>query len=87
MNVHRAFQETIAMTKQKEPQQSFENALKDLEAIVAQMETGQLPLEQSLQAYQRGSELLQFCQKSLADIEQQVRLLNENNTLQTYKDE
>ncbi len=75
------------MTKQKEPQQSFENALKDLEAIVAQMETGQLPLEQSLQAYQRGSELLQFCQKSLADIEQQVRLLNENNTLQTYKDE
>jgi exodeoxyribonuclease VII small subunit len=75
------------MTKQKEPQQSFENALKDLEAIVAQMETGQLPLEQSLQAYQRGSELLQFCQKSLADIEQQVRLLNENNTLQTYQDE
>ncbi|MDP2248022.1 MAG: exodeoxyribonuclease VII small subunit [Nitrosomonadales bacterium] len=75
------------MTKQKEPQQSFEGALKDLEAIVAQMETGQFPLEQSLQAYQRGSELLQYCQKSLADIEQQVRLLNENNTLQTYKDE
>ena len=75
------------MTKQKEPQQSFEGALKDLEAIVAQMETGQLPLEQSLKAYQRGSELLQYCQKSLADIEQQVRLLNENNTLQTYKDE
>lgn len=75
------------MTKQKEPQSGFESALKELEAIVAQMETGQLPLEQSLQAYQRGSELLQFCQKSLAGIEQQVRLLNENNTLQTYKDE
>lgn len=75
------------MTKQKEPQSGFESALKELEAIVAQMETGQLPLEQSLQAYQRGSELLQFCQKALAGIEQQVRLLNENNTLQTYKDE
>jgi exodeoxyribonuclease VII small subunit len=75
------------MSKQSAAQPSFEQALKELEGIVAQMETGQLPLEQSLQAYQRGSELLQFCQKSLADIEQQVRLLNENNTLQTYKDE
>jgi exodeoxyribonuclease VII small subunit len=75
------------MTKQKEPLQNFETSLKELEAIVAQMESGQLPLEQSLQAYQRGSELLQFCQKSLADIEQQVRLLNENNTLQPYNDE
>lgn len=73
------------MSKQSAP--SFEQALKELEGIVAQMETGQLPLEQSLQAYQRGSELLQFCQKSLAAIEQQVRLLNENNALQTYKDE
>jgi exodeoxyribonuclease VII small subunit len=75
------------MTKQKEPQLNFETALKDLEAIVAQMESGQLPLQQSLHAYQRGSELLQFCQKSLAEIEQQVRLLNENNTLQPYHDE
>ncbi len=73
------------MSKQSAP--SFEQALKELEGIVTQMETGQLPLEQSLQAYQRGSELLQFCQKSLSDIEQQVRLLNENNVLQTYKDE
>lgn len=75
------------MTKQKEPLQNFETSLKELEVIVAQMESGQLPLEQSLQAYQRGSELLQFCQKSLADIEQQVRLLNENNALQPYHDE
>jgi exodeoxyribonuclease VII small subunit len=75
------------MTKQKESQQSFETALKELEAIVAQMESGQLSLEQSLQSYQRGSELLQFCQKSLSEIEQQVRLLNENNIFQPYNDE
>lgn len=75
------------MTKQKEPEQRFEEALKELEAIVAQMESGQLPLEQSLQAYQRGNALLQFCQKSLTDIEQQVRLLNDNNSLQPYQDE
>lgn len=77
----------MVKTEPKESRPDFEQALKELEAIVAQMEAGQLPLEQSLQAYQRGSELLQQCQKALADIEQQVRLLNENNTLQTYRDE
>jgi exodeoxyribonuclease VII small subunit len=75
------------MSKQPAAQPSFEQALKELEGIVAQMESGQLPLEKSLQAYQRGSELLQFCQKSLSDIEQQVRVLNENNILKIYKDE
>ena len=65
---------------------SFESALSELETLVSQMESGQLPLEQSLAAYKRGAELLQYCQKSLADVEQQVRLLNEANTLQPYTD-
>jgi len=65
---------------------SFENAVKELESIVGQMESNQLPLEQSLSAYKRGTELLQFCQKTLADVEQQIRLLNEANQLQTYTD-
>lgn len=68
------------------PPKSFEHALAELEALVSQMESGQLPLEQSLAAYKRGAELLQYCQKSLADVEQQVRLLNEANTLQPYTD-
>ncbi|MCB5190339.1 exodeoxyribonuclease VII small subunit [Methylobacillus arboreus] len=65
---------------------SFENAMTELESLVAQIESGQLPLEQSLAAYKRGSELLQHCQKSLAEVEQQVRILNESNQLQTYTD-
>ena len=68
------------------PPKSFESALSELETLVSQMESGQLPLEQSLAAYKRGAELLQYCQKSLADVEQQVRLLNEANTLQPYTD-
>ncbi|HSI95053.1 MAG: exodeoxyribonuclease VII small subunit [Methylophilaceae bacterium] len=68
------------------PPKSFESALAELETLVSQMESGQLPLEQSLAAYKRGAELLQYCQKSLADVEQQVRLLNEANTLQPYTD-
>lgn len=56
----------------------------ELESIVGRMESGQLPLEQSLSAYKRGTELLQFCQKALADVEQQVRLLTEANQLQPF---
>jgi exodeoxyribonuclease VII small subunit len=53
---------------------SFEAALAELEAIVAAMEGGQLPLSESLVAYKRGAELLQFCQSTLKDAEQQVEV-------------
>jgi len=49
------------------------------------METGNLPLEASLNAYMRGAELLQICQKSLTDAEQQVRLLNDANNLMVFQ--
>jgi exodeoxyribonuclease VII small subunit len=65
---------------------SFEAALKELELIVSQMESNQLPLEQSLSAYKRGTALLQFCQQSLNNVEQQVRILNESQQLQPYVD-
>lgn len=60
---------------------NFEHAFSELEQIVAQMESGQMPLETSLEAYKRGNLLLEFCQKSLADVEQQVRILNERQQL------
>jgi exodeoxyribonuclease VII small subunit len=65
---------------------NFEAAINELESIIGQMESGQLPLEQSLSSFKRGTVLLQFCQKTLADVEQQVRILNESNQLQTYAD-
>ncbi len=65
---------------------NFENALKELESIVAQMESNQLPLEESLSAFRRGTELLQVCQKKLSEVEQQVRILNDANQLQPYTD-
>lgn len=57
---------------------TFEAALTELEKIVASMEAGQMPLEQSLAAYKRGAELLKFCQSALQDAQQQVRILEEN---------
>jgi exodeoxyribonuclease VII small subunit len=74
------------VTKTTAPK-NFEAALADLEAIVSQMENNQLPLEQSLDAYKRGAELLRFCQQALQDAEQKVRLLNEQNTLQNFADD
>ena len=62
----------------------FENSLLELEAIVSQMESGNLPLDQSINAYKRGAALLQQCQKSLGDAEQQVRILNDANQLQSF---
>ena len=62
----------------------FESALLALEAIVSQMESGNLPLAQSIDAYKRGAALLQQCQQSLGDAEQQVRLLNDANKLETF---
>ena len=62
----------------------FESSLLELESIVSQMESGNLPLAQSIDAYKRGAALLQQCQKSLGDAEQQVRILNDANKLETF---
>lgn len=63
--------------------ESFETALTELETLIASMENGQLSLEASLAAYQRGTELLKYCQAKLADTQQQVRIL-ENDTLKLF---
>ena len=64
---------------------SFESAVAELEAIVIQMESGSLHLEQSLSVYKRGSELINSCQDMLHDVEQQVRILNDSNKLTPFK--
>jgi exodeoxyribonuclease VII small subunit len=62
---------------------NFEAATTELERIVADMESGQLTLEQSLASYQRGAELLQFCQAALNAAQQQVQIL-ENGMLNNF---
>lgn len=57
--------------------QDFETALAELETLVATMEGGSLPLEQSLAAYRRGVELTRICQERLAQAEQQVKVLED----------
>ena len=61
----------------------YEAALAELEILVQTMESGRLPLEESIAAYRRGSELLRHCQQQLADAEQKIQVL-ENGTLRGF---
>jgi exodeoxyribonuclease VII small subunit len=56
---------------------SYEQALAELERLVAAMEGGQLPLDQLLESYRRGAELLAYCRSRLEAVEQQVKVLDE----------
>jgi exodeoxyribonuclease VII small subunit len=72
------------MTKPVSAPKTFEAAVSELEAIVRQMETGSLALEQALEQYQRGVVLLRYCQDKLDAAEQQVRIL-EGDTLVPFQ--
>jgi exodeoxyribonuclease VII small subunit len=62
---------------------TYEQALAELDRLVAQMEGGQLPLDQLLDGYRRGAELLNFCRAKLQDVEAQVKVL-EDGQLKTW---
>ncbi len=55
---------------------TYEAALQELEALVARLDAGQLPLDELLTAYQRGAGLLQFCRAKLDAVEQQIQVMD-----------
>ena len=62
---------------------TFEKALEELESLVARMEDGKLPLEESLAAYQRGAELIKFCESKLTDAQARIAILD-GDTLRDF---
>lgn len=60
----------------EENRPSFEEALKELEEIVARLESGNLTLEKSLELYARGLELGKYCHEVLQNAEQQISVLH-----------
>jgi exodeoxyribonuclease VII small subunit len=56
---------------------SYEEALAELERLVSELESGQLPLDRLLQSYQRGAQLLTYCRGRLEAVEQQVKVLED----------
>jgi exodeoxyribonuclease VII small subunit len=69
----------MAKESTPEPTLNFEAALEELEQLVERMETGELTLEESLKAFERGVVLTRDCQKALKDAELRVQALTETD--------
>ncbi|WP_226622043.1 exodeoxyribonuclease VII small subunit [Alloyangia pacifica] len=60
------------MTDTPVAEMSFEQAMAELEQVVTQLERGEVPLEESISLYQRGSELRKHCETKLKAAEEKV---------------
>jgi exodeoxyribonuclease VII small subunit len=55
----------------------FEEAMKQLEEVVQQLEAGEVPLEKAIALFQEGMELSRICSQKLTDVEQKIEMLLE----------
>jgi exodeoxyribonuclease VII small subunit len=58
-------------------QPNFEQTLAELEALVARLESGELPLDQALAAFEQGVKLTRACQAALQAAQQKVQILTQ----------
>jgi exodeoxyribonuclease VII small subunit len=63
----------------------FEDSLAELEQLVSQLERGDISLEESLTAFERGVALTRTCQQALQQAEQKVQILLDKNGTQTLE--
>ena len=64
----------------KEKEMKFEDAMKRLEKIVAELEDGNLGLDESLKKYEEGVGLSQFCAKKLNEAQKKVQIVSRKST-------
>jgi len=64
--------------KTQTPPKSFEEALAELKQILAEIEAGELGLEESLVKYERGNFLIHHCRGVLSQAEKQIELLSKS---------
>ena len=70
----------------KKNEVTFETAISELEQIIQHIETNQIDLESALNQYKQGMELVQFCQDKLRDVEQKIKILDqETNQLKDFQ--
>ena len=63
------------MAKKESTEEKFEQALAELEEVVEQLESGALPLDDSLAAFEKGVGLVKFCNQKLNEVEKKIELL------------
>ena len=74
------------MANKKTDSFNFEQALENLEELVTAMEEGELSLEESLQAFEKGIKLTRECQSALKKAEQKVQvLINEDGDTKEFE--
>lgn len=69
------------------PPASYGEAVQQLEQLTANLESGQLPLEELMGQYQRACELLHYCRTQLQAVEDQVKLLDDSGHTKPWSDE
>jgi len=74
MSAKKSESQNAELGGQIDPNLRYEQAVKELERLISDMESGKFSLEETLLAYQRGAALLKHCQGVLAQVEQQVRV-------------
>ena len=71
------------MSDVEKPALSFEAGLAELESVVKQLESGDLPLEKALELFEKGVQLSETCRKQLEEAETRVEVLTRRgNTMQ-----
>ena len=63
------------MARKDSGNRPFESALQDLEQVVDRLESGELSLEDSLDAFEKGVGLVKYCNQKLSEVEKKVELL------------
>jgi exodeoxyribonuclease VII small subunit len=74
------------MSETERSPETFEQAMTELEEVVANMETGKLGLEESIVAYERGVRLLSYCRRVIAEAERRIELF-ENGEVRDLPDD
>jgi exodeoxyribonuclease VII small subunit len=60
------------------PKKTFEQAMKQLEQIIEELESGELPLEKALSKFEEGIQLSKFCSKKLDETEKRIKVLTQD---------
>ena len=71
------------MSPAKKNTQSIESRLTELEAILEELESGDLDLDQALKKFEQGVKLSKECQKTLEDAELKIKILMDNELKET----
>ena len=64
------------MDKLKMEDMSFEDAIQELETIIDKLESGEVPLDETISLYDRGSELKKYCEQKLQTAEEKIQRIS-----------